>query len=295
MISKFQPGRIRIKPIPTLLFFSLLTVLNACSWFERKPGEDVVARVNNQYLYRSDLGQVIPANIPAADSTAMARRYIESWIRQQVLVQEALRELSSENLDFDKKIEDYRNSLIIFAWETEQVLNKLDTLITEAELAGFYEEHQAGFLLNENIVRIHYVKVPLDAPNQQQVRRLIRSDDPSDLEALEEYSLQHAAAYLLDSDSWMFFNDMLREMPIQTNNPEAYLRNNTMVEISDNYYRYFLRILDYKLKGNTAPLAFERENIRNVLMNKRKMQFLNQARNQVYQEALDAQRIETFY
>lgn len=272
-----------------LLFFT------SCDWVRMRTRNDAVARVYNQYLYRSDLLGIVPQGTSAADSALIIQKYIDNWVRQKILVREANRQLTLKKNEYEKQLQDYRNSLVIYAWENQQVVNQLDTVITIQEISDFYEQNLEIFQLKESIVRISYVKVPLQINDPQNISRLIRMDDANSHAELEEYCLQHAASFLLDSEAWMVFNDLLREIPVQTGNPESFLRSNDMVELTDEFYRYFLRIHDYKLKGSTSPLGFEHDNIRNILVNKRKMQFLTQLRQKVVQEAIDNKNIETFY
>ncbi|MFO7977919.1 MAG: hypothetical protein R6U64_04605 [Bacteroidales bacterium] len=279
----------------SVVFLAGLLSFSSCGWFQGSAGKDPVARVNNQYLYRNDLLHVVPSNTSAADSTLLIQRYIEKWIHQQVLLQEASRSLSAdEKKSFEKQLQDYHHSLMIFAWENQQVDEHLDTLVGDQELLEYYEKDKESFQLRQNIARVRYVKIPrtIDTNN---VTRLMSSEDEESQEELEDYCLEHAASYLLDDEVWLIFKDLQREIPIETDDPESFLRNNRIVELSDDYYRYYLHIMDYKLKGGIPPLAFERDNIRNIIINERKLRFMNQLRNQLYQEALSESDVETYY
>lgn len=279
----------------SLFFVAGLLSFSSCRWLQGSAGKDPVARVNKQFLYRKDLLHVVPPNTSAADSTLMIQRYIEKWIHQQVLMQEASRSLSaSEKKSFEKQLQDYHHSLMIFAWEDQQVAEHLDTLVEDQELLEYYEKTSDSFQLRESIARVRYVKVPRNTDSEN-VIRLLSSEDEESQKQLEDYCLEHAASYLLDAEVWLIFNDLRREMPIETDDPESFLRTNKMVELSDDYYRYYLHIMEYQLKGGISPLAFERDNIRDIIINQRKLQFMSQLRNQLYQEALSNSKIETFY
>ncbi len=283
------------------IFYGLLMLFSAAGLFLtscQRPaplsGEQAVARVNNAFLYKSDLKHLLPVNTSPADSVLIVQRYIDTWVRQQVFLNEALRNLSSENLNFERQIEEYRNSLIIFSFENQLVKQQLDTLVTEKQLAEYYEKNKADFRLRNNIVKVNYVKLPLDAPELGQFRRLFRSTDPEEAGLLEDYCIQNAATYFIESDSWLIFGELIREVPLQVSNVENYLRSNKLVELSDNHYRYFIHFLDYQLVGSVSPLAFERENIKSIILNRRKHELINQKRNQFYQEALSGSQVEIF-
>ncbi len=277
-----------------MLVLAAILLLVSCQKPQPASGELVLARVDNAFLYKSDLRQLVPANTLPADSAIIVERFIDNWVRQQVFLNEALKNLSSEKMNFERQIEEYRNSLIIFSYENQLVKEQLDTVVTEKQLAEYYENNKADFRLRDNIVKVNYVKLPLDAPNIGQFRRLFRSTDPEEAGLLEEYCIQNAATYFIDSETWLIFDELLREVPLQVSNAESYLRSNRMVELSDSYFRYFINFLDYQLVGSVSPLAFERENIKSIILNRRKHELINQKRNQFYQEALSGNQVEIF-
>lgn len=273
----------------------LLALLPGCRQEEPRALDDhLLATAYSSRLYASDVVGIVPAGSLPEDSALIVRRYVDNWIRQQVFLHHANENLDPANIDFEKKIQDYRNSLLIFAYETELVRNGLDTLVTEAQINEYYEQNQMSFKLQESIVRVIYVKVPLDAPELGLLRRLYRSSDPDDLQRLEDYCVQHAANYFIEPDNWLLFSELLREIPLQVSDPESYLTRNRHVELSDEFYRYFLYIQDYKLKGGVSPLSFERENVRSILLNRRRHAFVNQKREELFQQALQSGSFETF-
>jgi hypothetical protein len=278
-----------------VILFVFIMLIPSCKEEHIRSDDTPVARVYNNYLYLSDIVGVIPPGISSQDSMMMARRFIDNWSRQQAFLYNALVNLDPGKMDFEKKISDYKNSLVIFTYETELVKHFLDTIVKEDQIESYYEEHQNQFKLQDNIVKVLYVKVPRDTPEIWRLRNLYRTSDPDELSLLEEYCIQHAANYLIDGETWLFFQDVLREMPINTNNPESFLRSNKYVELSDSYYRYFLHIQDYKLKGGVSPLVFERDNVRSILLNQRKHKFINERRDQYIQQAISDGQMEIFY
>lgn len=277
-----------------LLLLILAFTFASCNLFDGRRGDERVAKVNNQYLYRSDIAELVAPGTSSADSTVIVKRYIDNWIRQQVYLKEAQNNLSKELLNFDRKIEDYRNSLVIFTYENELIAQNLDTIITDEIMEEYYERHQDEFRLRDNVVQLNFVKLPVDAPEINRVRRLIRSQETEDLEELEEYCLNHAAGYFLDQESWFIFTDILREVPLNPSNHENYLRNNSFVELNDQFYRYFLYIRDYKLEGSPSPLTFQADNIRAIILNHRKQELVNGFRQRVYRDAVQNKAFEIY-
>jgi hypothetical protein len=277
-----------------LLVFLVSGWFYSCGWIEGRKNDPRVARVGKNYLYQSDLKGIVPVGTTPADSTIIIKRYIDNWIRQQIYLKEAESSLTPEDIDFKRKVEDYRNSLIIFTHENKIVASQLDTVVSPDLLAEYYEKHQSEFKLRDHIVKLNYIKVPLDAPEINRVRRLIRSEEPNDISELEEYAINHAAGYFLDQESWFIFNDILRDIPINPQNQESFLRNNRFLELNDQYYRYFLFIRDYKLEGSVSPLAFQSENIKAIILNHRRQAFVNDFRQNAYKNAAQNQLFEIY-
>ncbi len=281
-----------------MLVYSLLFIVSfamvSCDVIWDQKQDDKVARVGDKYLHRDDLKNIVSPGTLPADSAVIVKRYIEKWIRQQIFVQEALNSLTEEQQDFSRKVEDYRNSLVIFAYENYLVQNQLDTIISDDSLNAYYEEHKNEFQLRNNIVKVNFLKLPLDAPDIAKVRRLIRSEDAEDIATLEEYAVNHAATYFLHQDTWFIFDDILRDFPVNISDHERFLRNYKFREITDNYYRYFLYIHDYNLEGTTSPLAFQSDNIKAIIMNHRKQKFINDFRQQLYKDAIMNSEFEMY-
>jgi hypothetical protein len=90
--------------------------------------------VDDKYLYSSELKDVIPLNTTVKDSLILAKNYINNWVREKLILRQALLNLSEEQLDFEKQLDNYRNSLIIYQYKSLLVNQKLDTAIKPSEI-----------------------------------------------------------------------------------------------------------------------------------------------------------------
>ena len=276
--------------LPGLL---LLGFLLSCGSGGSKP-EDAVARVNDKYLTRSDLQGIVPKGTPKKDSAAIIQNYIRNWIQQQLVLEQARANLSSEQMNFDRQLEEYRNSLIMYAYEKELIRQKLDTIVTQAQIADYYQKHQQDFQLRENILKVLYVKVPLNSASLPRMRNLIRSERPDDRKPLEELCKQYAQNYYLDDQSWLYFNDLLKEIPLKPYEQSRALTPGQLVEISDSASSYVLYVKDFKAKENISPLNFESANIRNIILNQRKIRLVAEMEKDLYKKAAEQKSFEIF-
>lgn len=247
--------------------------------------EDAVARVQDIYLYRSDINAIVPDGIPAADSVALVKKYIGTWIREMLLVKKAEANLTDQHKNVEKQLQNYRNSLITYAYEKELIHQKLDTLVSEADMEKYYKENQRNFELKDNIIRVSYVKVNRSAPDLEKLKTWYKAEDTASVALLEEYCRKYAENYYLDDGTWLLFDDVLKEIPIVTYNKELFLQNNKYVEVNDSSSIYFLNIKGFKIKNSMSPLAFEKDNIRTIIVNKRKLDLIDKMKKDVYKDA----------
>ena len=99
-----------------------------------------MARVFEQYLYPSDLKAAIPPGTSDPDSVILAKRFVETWVKDQLMLNRAEQALTEEQMDFEKQIAEYRRSLLIFSFRQKLLQQKLDTAVNKNEIQTYYEE-----------------------------------------------------------------------------------------------------------------------------------------------------------
>jgi thiol-disulfide isomerase/thioredoxin len=133
--------------------------------------------------------------------------------------------------------------------------------------------------------RVIFIKVKKDAPNLNKLQKWYKSDIQNDIISLESYCHQYAQNFFLDDNTWLLFDDLLKEVPIVTYNKEDYLKQHTFIELEDTEFKYFINIKGFKIKNSLSPLSFEIESIRNIIVNKRKLELINKMKKDIYEDA----------
>jgi hypothetical protein len=276
-----------------LVLISVLT-LSGCKLFKKKDtaSKEAVVRVYNKYLYKSELEEAIPANASKEDSSRIAKGFIDNWIHQQVVLHKAESNLDEEKKDVEKQLEEYRNSLIRYAYESALVQQKLDTNVSDKEIETFYNGNPDNFQLKSNILRAVYLKLNKKSPKLNKARDLYKSDNEKDRAWLTDYCRQYAINYYLDDKTWLQFDDLLKEIPIKTYDQEQYLQNNRNIEVEDSTNIYLISIKGFKIKNSLSPLSFEKNSIRAMLINQRKLKLIEDMEKQAYEEAKNKEEIE---
>ena len=274
--------------------FVILLVYSCNTTADKDKNRAAIARANNEYLYLDDVKEIVPHGTSVKDSAELIKKYIENWVHESLVIQKAESNLSDEQKNVEKQLKDYRNSLITYAYEKELVKQKLDTTITDAEIEGYYNNNQSDFELKDNIIKVIYVKVNKKAPGLDKLKKWYQSDNLKDREQLASYCHQFAVNFYLDDSSWLLFDDLLKEIPIQTYNKELFLQNNRFVEVSDSLNNYFVNIKGFKIRNSLSPLSFEKENIKNIILNKRKLELITKMKEDVYNDAANNKKIEIY-
>ncbi|HTL81353.1 MAG TPA: hypothetical protein VL651_06600, partial [Bacteroidia bacterium] len=113
------------------LWGTLVAFCAGCSTNETKTEEvktgKVLARVFDNKLYESEVTALIPKGTASEDSLLRAQNIINNWVREKLLIHKAELNLSKDQQNVEQQLQAYKNSLIIYAYEKELVLQKLDT------------------------------------------------------------------------------------------------------------------------------------------------------------------------
>ena len=273
------------------LILGLSLLIFACDRMNHK--EDVIiARAGTSQLYLSELKNNTPNNLSKNDSASFARSFIDQWIKNQLLLEKAELNLN-EDIELERQMNNYRTYLLINKYQKTLLKQKLDTLITFEDIEEYYSEHAGDFRLSNNIIKVNYIKLPIATYDAHKVRRWYRSDNEEDINDLEDYCYQNAHEFEF-SDEWIKFDDFLNIVPLRVTDQVNFLHRNSFIEITDSLYRYFVRIKDYKIVNDTSPIQVIDQELKSVILNKRKIQFLKELENNIYQDALDKNKIEIF-
>jgi hypothetical protein len=254
-----------------------------------------LARVGDDYLYEADIIGLVPAKTSARDSIIMVRNYVDNWVRTQLMLKQAGKNVVVQQLDLEKQIDDYRNSLVIYHYETELIRQRLDTVVSDEEIEDYYKSHLEDFELKENIAKVYYLMLDAEAELEGKIDSINALPDSLLFDSLEVFGNNYAISYFLDTATWVPFNELLTLVPIETYNQVLFLKGNREISISDGDYTYLLTFVDFRIKDETSPLDFEYNAIRKIIINKRKMKLIKQVRKDIYEMAAQNDEFEIYH
>jgi len=279
--------------LKNLLIFILLILASCTRIFQDSKDDPVVARAGDKYLMKSEITSIIPDGLSERDSLTLAQNYITKWVQNEILTTKAGEALNSEEQNFTQQMQEYRNSLLLFAFEQKLVRMYLDTTVTDADIENYYRENRTQFELKGNIFKFDFIKLNKRSRHLREFRRLMKSSDFESRDALRAYAEKNATDFWFPTE-WISLNQLLSEMPLEVENQELFLRRTSYAEAEDSLFIYLLRINDYRTTDSISPLEFEKDKIRNIILNARKLHLLEDKRQEIIGEAFKEDEAEIY-
>ncbi|MBX2842858.1 MAG: peptidyl-prolyl cis-trans isomerase [Flammeovirgaceae bacterium] len=283
-----------------LIYLALIVTIPGCEYLKGTGAgledETAVARVGDKYLYKNELSGLISGRTTSKDSASIVERYVDTWIRKQLLLKSAEENMDLNEEEILKKIQDYRYQLIVYEYEKEYIQKHLDTAISEAQIQKYYEENVDNFQLKQNIVKGLFLKIPNEAPKIEDLKSWFNSNKPQDVEKITSYAYSFGDSYLLDDSVWLDFDEFLYNTPFndEITNPIQVLKKGKFLQTSDSLFNYYIKINDYKIIDEASPLEFVRDQVKNILLNRRIVSLKKTQENEIYDKALNSNEYEVY-
>lgn len=278
----------------SLLLLLFVLALASCDLIKMKENETddeatkqrPVARVNDIYLYPTDLEGAISESLSPEDSVSRATQLVNSWIRKQLVIAEANSRLDLDEAELERRLLEYRYALMIHKFEEQYVKRELNREVSSEEINAYYNENIDNFRLNQNIIRGIFVQLPKGAPKIGDFKNMLNSRDPKKQEELISYCHRYATKAHLSDLTWVHFEQIIVNTPFQdVEKKQDFLRQNKFVEREDEGNIYFLKILEYRIINEISPVEFVWEEIEKIILNKRKVKLVNELENEIYERA----------
>jgi hypothetical protein len=246
-----------------------------------------VAKVGNVTLYYDEIPPLMKQGSPGNDSVGIIQTYINKWAKKELVLQKAEENLTVDlKKEIDLQIEETRSNLLIYQYQRQMMLEKMDTIISEEELEHYYISNEKSFILTSNIVKALFIKLPVETPVMDKVKTLIRSSEQRDLQQLEGICFQFAEKFDDFNEQWVTMDRLTIELKQDIGHEENFLRQNTFFETNDSAAVFLISVRDYRLRSSLAPFDYVKEDIKRVILNNRRFEFIQNLENGIYNEAL---------
>jgi len=284
-----------MKSVYFYLIVSLI-LLQSCDYFTFKKDvtPETVARVNDTYLYKEDLKAIFTKDISKQDSIILVNNYINNWIKQQLLVSKAQLNLENKKDEFEDLVKQYREDLFINSYKEAVVKQYLDTIITDDDIDQFYLNNNEIFKLNEELIKVKYIKIGKDDSNKNALLKLFKSTSNKDFERLKEKSLLMKSHHLNDS-IWIKYSDLTNEIPVlKTEDKQLLLKKDNFIQKEDSLSLYLVTIKKVLQSNEIAPKSYITPAIRQMILHQRKLLLLRNIEETLIKDATKKQQFEIY-
>ncbi len=277
------------------LTLALLLLCGGCKYFSSGEGNlKPVARVFDKYLYEDDLLAVIPRGTSKEDSLQIAQTFIDNWIKQNVLIAQAEENLTEEQKNFDIQVENYRNSLLTYNYEKNLIEQKLDTNVSDDEIADYFTKNTENFKLTDYLLKVYFIKVDSGKQNNAQIQKLIRSDKAKDIEELRHICAGGAVDYSFNDQVWITGDDLSQKVPLSAQRKAEAAEEGRVTTIKENGFDYYIYTLDSYSPGEVPPIDVVKDDVKQRMINKRKVELIEKMRTHFLNDALNNKNAETY-
>ena len=276
-----------------LLYISILlfcAVLSGCQWFEQKRMTGVAVALNGQYLYQSTLDS-LSFGLLSEDSARVVEQYVKQWAKD---ILEYERAKGAADKAIEALVEDYRRSLYVHAYEQELVERRMPKQVADSVVEQIYAAHPEKFELRESIAKGVLIVVPNGAPNMKKLRGWLTDLNEDNLENIEKFAYNYAVGYELFTDQWRTAQQLLLTMPFEQDELDRLLRSKQQIELQDSLSTYILQVTDKRMAGEPMPIEYARPEIEKAVLSQRRVQFLQEERERLYEDAIKYNKIFFF-
>lgn len=279
----------------TLYIFLFSLLFTSCDFFKSSEDLKPIARVNENYLYKEDVKDVVPKGASEVDSTLMVNAYINRWAKQLLLMDGALLNLSEDKQsEFSKLVAQYKNDLYAKAYLEGLVKKNIDTIVKQEEAQLFYEANKESFKLNDDLVQFRYISLPLNPIKLDTIKTRFKRFKAKDRAYLDSISVQFKS-YSLNDSLWIKLNRVVEKIPIITNtNKDQLLKKTNFLQLKDSLNLYLVQVNDVRLQNDYAPLDYVNTSIKKIVINKRKLELIKQLENDITKDAIKNNKFQIY-
>ena len=277
----------------SLTIISIIT-LSSCDYFKQDNLRIPIARVNNSYLYQKDIKNLIFENTSKDDSTLIVTNFINRWATKQLLIDQSIINLTQEKQDaYNNLVNQYKTDLYIEAYKSSIVAKRLDSIITFEELEKFYNKNKENFKLNDDLLKIRYIHIDENFSNTKELVEKFKRFDSIDKNELTKLSIKFKAFNLNDS-IWIKNDLLIGVLPVLKQNNIQVLKKTNFTQLQDSLGVYLVKIEAVLKTNDIAPLSYVKPTIEEIVLNKRKQEFLKKIEKDITKDAIKNKNFELF-
>ena len=276
------------------IVYLIVFLISSCNLFENKPLR-AIAKYKSNYLFFDDIKKYIPKNLSEKESLVLIENEIAKWAKNHILIEQA-----NINLNNEKKnqllvmAKEYSDELFSFHYKEKIVKSLMDTVVKQNSIDEYYKQNKINYKLNEDIVKARFIKISNENFEIPNIRNRFRRFNKSDISFLDSISLQFSA-YSFNDSIWInkdvFFSKLPEVRDYVKNN---IVKKNLFYQLEDSLELYLIKVSESALRNTIAPKDYLEPTLRQILVNKRKLEFIRNFENELYIDAIQTKELEIY-
>lgn len=275
--------------------FILVAGVVSCNYFKAPKEPKSIARVGSEYLYLEDIQDLVPKGASKTDSVAIVTAYIKNWATQKLLLEAAEVNLSEETAEeYKNLINQYKTDLYTNGYLEQLVIRQVDTVVTNQQIVDFYEKNKQNFRNQNELVKLRYINLVKDNPKFETIKAKFSSFTVKDKKALNDLSIQFKS-YAFNDSVWVDINQVFEKIPfINLENKSKYVTSGINYQYVDSTTVWLVKIKEVLPKESATPLQFLKPTIKQVIINKRKLDLIKKIENDITNDAIKNEKFEIY-
>lgn len=273
----------------------LLLLLASCNYFKPEAKPQAIARVNDSYLFKDEIKDLVPPGTSKEDSIVIVRNFIDRWASQKLMMDAAEINLSTDKqAEYNELIRQYKIDLYTKGYLEELVKTTVDTVITEAELKEYYKQNKENFKTDGTLVKLRYINLPKDHPKFQTIKSKFFDYRKSDKKFWDTYGMQFKS-FVLNDSVWVEMNQVYRKLPFITpDNRPQYISAGKAIEKQDSLEVYLVKVTNVLDKNQISPYEYIKPTLEQVILNKRKLELIKKIEKDITDDAIKNEKYEIY-
>ena len=281
--------RLQKNPLITLdklrILIIFLLLLLSCD-FNYESNDNIVARAGEKTMTNEELIEKLPKIINSEDSLIISNKIINNWALNQLLIKNAEINLSSEEVEKIEKISrEYYNDLLISTYKNKVASYNSDTLVLDDEISEYYNSNFDNFILYEDIIKGRYVRLNKNNFNLNEIKRRFKRFNEQDLTFFDSISLQ-LLNYSLNDTTWVNKDLFFNKIPVLKDEEiDRIVKKTLYVVKEDSLDVYLIKINDFIVINDKAPLDYIYNRIEELIKNKKRVDFIKKFETETIENA----------
>lgn len=278
-----------------ITIFLLSAMVVSCDYFKAPKKPKAIARVGESYLFQDDIVDLVPKGTSKKDSIAIVKSFIDRWATQKLLFEAAQRNIGKDKVsEFSALIDQYKVDLYTKDYIESLVIRQIDTVVTEVQIEEYYAKNKQYFKNSSELVKLRYINLVKENPKFAKIKSKFSSFTKKDRKELEQLAVQFKS-YAFNDSIWVDINQVYEKIPfINLENKQKYISSGMNFQYPDSTTVWLVKVNNVLPKDSPTPLEFLKPTIKQIIINKRKLDLINTIEKEITNDAIKDNKYEIY-